>query len=130
MVSNQNLNFGKKGEDLAVSLLIDNGYIILERNFRTKFGEIDIIAKDKGTFAFVEVKTRRSENFGLPLEAISKAKQRKISKMAVAFSQEKGLLGKMARFDVISIIYSVDGGYEFKLFKDAFELEEGVNYAI
>ena len=129
-MSKQNLSFGRQGEDLAVSLLIDNGYIILERNFRTKFGEIDIIAKDKETFVFVEVKTRCSENFGLPLEAISKAKQRKISRMAVAFMQEKGLLGKMARFDVISIIYSVDGGYKSDLFKDAFELEEGVNDAI
>jgi len=129
-VSNQNLNCGKAGEDLAVGLLVENGYTILERNFRTKFGELDIIAKDKETFAFVEVKTRCSEDFGLPLEAISKAKQRKISRMAVTFMQEKGLLGKMARFDVISIIYSVDGGYKFDLFKDAFELEEGVNDAI
>ncbi len=129
-MSKQNVNLGKRGEDLAVSLLSAGGYLILERNFRTKFGEIDIIAKDKGTFAFVEVKTRCSENFGLPLEAVSKAKQRKISKMAVAFLHEKNLLGVMARFDVISIIYSADGEHEFELFKDAFELEEGVNYAI
>lgn len=129
-MSKQNLSFGKTGEDLALRLLVDKGYSILERNFRTKFGEIDIIAKDKEIFVFVEVKTRGSENFGLPFEAISKAKQRKISKMAVAFMQEKGFLGEMARFDVISIIYSVEGGYKFELFKDAFELEEGVNHAI
>lgn len=129
-MSNKNLNFGKQGEDLAVSLLIDKGYVIIERNYRTKFGEIDIIAKDKETFVFVEVKTRCSEDFGLPLEAISKAKQRKISKMAVAFLQEKGFLGEMARFDVISIMYSFNGEKKFEVFKDAFELEEGVSYAI
>lgn len=127
---NHNIDFGKIGEDIAAGLLSKQGYEILERNVRTRFGEIDIVAKEKGTFVFVEVKTRNSGNFGLPVEAVSKAKQRRISKMAVAFLQEKSLLGSMARFDVVSIIYSDDGSHKMDLFKDAFELEEGVSHAI
>ncbi len=129
-MSNQNLSFGKTGEDLAVRLLVDKGYRILERNFRTKFGEIDIIAKDKDTFVFVEVKARHSDKFGFPFEAVSKSKQKRISRMAVIFLKGEKLLGKMARFDVVSIIYSIDGRHKMDLIKGAFELEEGINYAI
>jgi len=118
---------GKKGEETAVSLLKDNGYKILLKNYKTKLGEIDIIASDKGTICFVEVKTRQSDRFGLPSEAISKLKQRQISKVALTFLKEKNLLNKKARFDVVSIIYSEDKP-QFDLIKNAFELDESFTY--
>ena len=121
-MSKENLLLGKTGEELAASLLKENGYKILARNFKTKIGEIDIIARDKDTISFVEVKTRHSDKFGLPQEAISRPKQRQISKAALAYLKYNNLLNKKARFDVVSILFS---GKEPKmdLIKDAFELE-------
>ncbi len=121
-MSKENLLLGKTGEELAASLLKENGYKILARNFKTRIGEIDIIARDKDTISFVEVKTRHSDKFGLPQEAISSSKQRQISKAALVYLKDNNLLNKKARFDVVSILFS---GKEPKmdLIKDAFELE-------
>jgi len=121
-VSKQNLYLGKLGEEAAVGLLKDNGYRVLLRNYRTKLGEIDIIAKDKDTICFIEVKTRQTERFGLPYEAISRFKQRQISKAALAFLKEKKLLDKKARFDIVSIIYSEEKP-KLDLIRGAFELD-------
>jgi putative endonuclease len=119
-----NLCLGKIGEDLAVGLLKKNGYRILERNYKIKLGEIDIIAEDKGTLVFVEVKTRQSDRCGLPLESVVKHKQRQITKVALAFLKEKKFLDKFARFDVVSVLYSSCGGHKLELIKNAFEMEE------
>jgi len=115
------LYLGKKGEEIAVGLLKDNGYKILLRNYKTKLGEIDIIASDKGTICFIEVKTRQSDRFGLPSEAVSASKQRQISKAALVFLKERNILDKKARFDVVSILYSKDIP-QLDLIKNAFEL--------
>ena len=72
-------NIGDMGEKKAVKFLKKKGYRILETNFKTKFGEIDIIAKKEGCICFVEVKTRSSDNFGEPREAVNFYKQQKIS---------------------------------------------------
>lgn len=121
-MSNQNLYLGKIGEDIAASLLINNGYKILARNYKNKLGEIDIVAKDKDTFVFVEVKTRLSDKFGLPSEAVSKFKQRQIYKTAVTYLQKNNLLDKYSRFDVVSILYSHCGNHKLELIKNAFEI--------
>jgi len=126
-VSKQGLYLGKRGEEAAAGLLKDNGYKILARNYRTKLGEIDIIARDKGTICFIEVKTRQSERFGLPAEAVSYSKKRQISKTAVLFLKERKLLDKKARFDVVSVLYSKDRP-RLDLIKDAFELDNGFLY--
>lgn len=126
-MSKENLNFGKTGEARAASLLIDNGYKILAKNYRTRLGEIDIIAKDKDTICFIEVKTRKDRRFGFPQEAVSKIKQRQIAKAALAFLQEKKLLHKDARFDVVSIIYS-QAAARLDLIKNAFELNKDFTY--
>lgn len=123
-MSNQNLSLGKSGEELAVSLLKENGYKIIERNFRTKIGEIDIVARDKDTISFVEVKLRNSDRFGLPQEALTTFKRRQISKVALTYLKQKNLLDKKARFDVVSIILSKEGS-KIDLIKNAFELEGG-----
>ena len=123
----QHLTLGKSGEELAVALLEKNGYRILARNYKTKLGEIDIVAYDKDTICFVEVKTRHSDKYGMPQEAISGFKQRQISKTALMYLQKNHLLDKNARFDVVSIIYSQNLP-KLDLIKDAFELDRNFVY--
>ena len=126
-MSKQNLYLGKNGEEKAVGLLEENGYKILVRNYRTRLGEIDIIAKDKGTIVFIEVKTRNSNKFGLPSEAVSAFKQRQISKAALLYLKENRLLDKPARFDVVSIDCGEDKP-RLDLIKNAFELDKDFSY--
>ncbi len=126
-MSKERIYLGKSGEELAADFLRKNGYQILTTNYKNKLGEIDIIARDQDTFTFVEVKTRMTDRWGLPSEAVSISKQRQISKVAVSFLKENNLLDKKARFDVVTIIYA-DNIPEVNLVKDAFEL--GGNYAI
>ena len=126
-MSKENLSFGKLGENLAADFLLSEGYKIIARNFRTKLGEIDIIARDKGVICFIEVKSRSSLKFGLPQEAISKLKQRQITKVALKFLKENKLLNDFARFDVVTIL-SIGGKPKIDLIKNAFELDARFNY--
>jgi len=126
-VSKQNLYLGKSGEELAVGFLRDNGYRIIARNYKTKLGEIDIIARQKDTVCFIEVKTRHSDRFGFPQEAILKTKQRQISKVALEFLKSNNLLDKSARFDVVSVIFAEDNP-KLDLIKNAFELDARFTY--
>lgn len=119
-MSKQNLNFGKSAEEDAVGLLRKNGYQIIARNYKNKLGEIDIIALDKDTVCFVEVKARRSERFGLPQEAITVSKQRQIFKVAVSFLKENNLFDKKARFDVVSVMFFKEDGPKLDLIRNAF----------
>ncbi|MEW5801164.1 MAG: YraN family protein [bacterium] len=95
---------GRKGERIAVRLLKSLQLSIRELNFRCSFGEIDIIAEDKGVIVFVEVKTRSNANYGLPEEAVDYSKQKKLSQVALFYLQKEQLEDRMCRFDVISII--------------------------
>ncbi|MFH1397701.1 MAG: YraN family protein [Candidatus Omnitrophota bacterium] len=123
-MSNDNLDFGRGAEELASRFLKDKGYKIICRNYRTKLGEIDIIAEDKNTLCFVEVKARRTYRFGSPEEAISGRKKRQISKAALSFIKDKKLTNRLARFDVVAL--SWDSGFpKIELFKNAFELSAG-----
>ena len=122
-----NLNSGALAEDKAGEFLKTNGYKILHRNYRTKLGEVDIIAKDKDTFCFVEVKFRSSDKFGKGFEAVNGKKQIQIAKAALSFLKEKKLLDKSARFDVVSL--DACGAEEkITLIKNAFELSERFTY--
>lgn len=94
---------GNLGEDRACELLRKSGYKILLRNHKTKFGEIDIIAKEKDCLVFIEVKARRSDSFGSPLEAITKYKKNNIRKSALSFLNNPGVKFKSVRFDIVSI---------------------------
>ena len=94
---------GIKGEEVAFNYLIKNGYKILAKNYRNQIGEIDIIAKDKKTIVFVEVKARSTRIFGLPRDAVVKTKQDKIRKIAVSYLKETKNLDNLCRFDVIEI---------------------------
>lgn len=93
---------GAKGEEHAVEFLKGKGYRLISRNFKTSIGEIDIIAEDKGTLVFIEVKTRTDNSFGHPFEAVTYRKREKIKKVALCYL--KGLKKTAAaRFDVMSI---------------------------
>ncbi len=115
---------GKKGEDLAVSFLQDAGYRIVERNYRCRFGEIDIVAADGGTIVFVEVKSRRTDDFGDPQLAVGKDKQKKISQIALHYLQEKNMLSRNARFDVVAV-KMLPTGNAVEHIQHAFELSIG-----
>lgn len=117
----KNIITGKSGEELAVSFLEDNGYKVIARNYRNKLGEIDIIARDKDTISFVEVKTRSSDKWGVPAEAMSSFKQRQIAKTALVYLKENNLLGKKARFDLVSVLCA-GGSPQVEILKNAFEL--------
>ncbi len=123
----EHLTLGKSGEELAAGLLKKNGYRILARNYKTRLGEIDIVASDKDTLCFVEVKTRRSDKHGLPQEAVTGFKQRQISKAALIYLKENNLWDKKARFDVVSVICS-GSTPQLDLTKDAFSLNSDFTY--
>lgn len=96
---------GSFKEEEAAKYLYDKGYAIIKMNFRTRSSEIDIIAKDKNTYVFVEVKFRKDESCGDPLEAVTPAKQRRIRMAALYFLEDMNLIPDYTdiRFDVIGI---------------------------
>ena len=94
----------------------------LERNYVCKLGEMDIIAKEKDTFAFIEVKTRTSTTFGPPQLAVNPKKQSQMSKVALHFLKEKQLKDIKARFDVVAILLGPKGE-EIELINDAFDVK-------
>lgn len=112
----QNKSYGNAGEERAVAFLKEEGYQILQRNFRCRQGEIDIVAMDKEYLCFVEVKRRRTPTSGHPFEAISPAKIRHICKTALVYLNMHRLSQDTAiRFDVVAILEE-----EISLLKNAF----------
>ncbi len=103
-MANFNTEIGKIGEEIAVLYLKKQGYRILERNYRSRLGgEIDIIAKDKDVLCFIEVKTRSSNKFGSPFDAISFFKQQRMIKTAKDYICHKNIENTQVRFDVVSV---------------------------
>ncbi len=118
-----NIEKGKAGEDSALGLLKKNGYKIVERNYRCRYGEIDIIAKDGETIVFVEVKTRSGSSFGPPKASVDHRKQRHIINAATEYLARCGLTDRDARFDVVGIELKGDS-YSAELVKNAFDALE------
>ena len=114
---------GKKGEEKALRFLKKEGYRIVEQNYVCKMGEMDIIAKEKDTLVFVEVKTRTSMAFGPPQLAVTQFKQRQLSKVALYFLKEKKLEDIKARFDVVAILLPPEKREEIELIRNAFDLQ-------
>ena len=98
---------GAYGEQLAVEYLKKHGYKLLDQNFRIRGGEIDIIALDGNTVAFIEVKTRRSSEFGTPLEAITPWKIRSLIKTANFYMMKHPNLPEAMRLDAVGIVLDV-----------------------
>lgn len=119
-----NKGTGVLGEEVATNFLIARGYKILERNFRCKGGEVDIIARDPGdkSLVFIEVKARRSLSYGVPQLAVTQFKQRQISKAALTWLSKNRLHDTNARFDVVAILLHTDGAHAVEQIKNAFDL--------
>ena len=104
---NEKVDLGSFGEDKAAEYLTSNGYTVLCRNFRCKAGEIDIVAADKGKpglLIFVEVKARRNKSFGLPCEAVTPYKLRRIKRVIKTYAAIKRCRNENFRIDVIEIL--------------------------
>jgi putative endonuclease len=112
---------GCDGEACAVDFILKRDLRVIEQNFRCRFGEIDIIALDKKTVCFIEVKTRRSLDYGLGSEAVGKSKQQKIVKTALFYLAGKGWGERDFRFDVISILLADTGSSQIEYLQSAFE---------
>jgi len=95
---------GTSGEQLAASYLVGQGMRILARNFRTRYGEVDLVASDADTVVFVEVKTRRSQSFGTPEESVTERKRRRLALAAHQYLQEQGLSDCSWRVDIVSVL--------------------------
>lgn len=117
------LKLGSRGEVLAWGFLKKHGYSILEKNYRTRLGEIDVIAKKTGSIVFIEVKTRRDHQFGRPEESVHWKKRRKLTQVAQIYLQNKKLENRPSRFDVLSITWNGTGEPSFELLEDAFTVE-------
>lgn len=120
MVTRQQ-EFGRNAESIAAGRLRMAGYKIITRNYRTRIGEIDIIARDGKSIVFVEVKARKSTRYGHPKLAVTRAKQRKISMVALEYLKSTDQSHSKARFDVVTVS-SLPDDPKIEIIKNAFEL--------
>ena len=104
-----NKEIGKLGENFTIDFLKKRGFNILDRNYNVPLGEIDIIAQRGDLLIFVEVKTRRNLDFGMPLEAVNHTKQARIKRIAELYISTRRPKFKEIRFDIMSIILSEAG---------------------
>ena len=111
---------GERGEELACRELSRRGYAILARRYRTRLGEIDIVAMDGDVLVFVEVKTRSDERFGDPLAAVTFDKQRRLTRMALDYLARCRASGGPCRFDVVSVVIGSDRPPRIEVVANAF----------
>ena len=104
-----NAELGARGEALAALHLVDSGMELVERNWRCRHGELDIIARDGEVVVFVEVKTRSGTGYGTPAESVTYPKQQRIRRLALAWLDEQGGPWVKMRFDVVAIVMTRDG---------------------
>jgi putative endonuclease len=112
--------FGKLGEELAVAELQRRGYAITAQRYRTRCGEIDIVADDRGTLVFIEVKARASAEFGTAAEAVTPWKQRRLARMARDYLTREQVVDRPCRFDVVAIMFSAPQPV-IELYQNAFD---------
>jgi putative endonuclease len=125
----EHLRRGARGEKLASRFLRHHGYRILYRNFKDRRGgEIDVVCRNGDTLVFVEVKTRRDEEFGRPIEAVDRQKQLRISKGGLAWLRLLDNPDVAFRFDVVEVFLPDDGEPRCELIQDAFELSQPYIY--
>ena len=109
---------GQLGEEIACNYLKKNGVKIIDRNYLTKYGEIDLIGFEKKTIIFIEVKLRNNRSFGLPVEGISDSKKRRIYNAALYYLSNNNIDYRECRFDILSILFSVDSFYKIEWYKE------------
>ena len=120
MTSDHRQSLGQSGEDLACTELERRGYAILARRYRSRFGEIDVVARDDQTIVFVEVKARAGDEFGGGAAAVTPWKQRRIAQMAVDYLSRNALNDQPCRFDVVTVDIK-DDGPEIVVYTHAFD---------
>ena len=116
------VSIGNTGEEIAVKTIKKKGYKVIERNYRTRLGEIDIIARDKEYICFIEVRMRKRTDFGTPADTIDKRKRDKIIKAAKMYALKNNLYDMPMRFDAVLIDGDFFGGENInvEIIKDAF----------
>jgi putative endonuclease len=115
---------GAEGETLARRALERAGYRILARNYRCRYGELDIVAEEGGVVTFVEVKTRRDGSYGIPALAVTRAKRNRMTRAALHYLSTNHLHDRLARFDLVSVIASSEG-WRVEILRNAFSVDEG-----
>ena len=121
----KHLTTGSRGEEIAERTLLAQGYRILERNWRFKHLEVDLIASDGNILVFVEVRTRNDSRYGQPYESIGRQKEQKLARAASIYLNQRGYDGEI-RFDVVSVVlpHDLPSGIVFEpevaVIKDAF----------
>ena len=115
-------SLGRRGEDLACAELEKRGYVIIDRRFRTRCGELDIVARDGDVVVFIEVKARSGSNFGTPFESVTWKKRQRLSQMAASYLFVRRLAGVACRFDVVAVVER-QGMQTIELLRGAFDME-------
>lgn len=118
----ESYQLGKKGEEAAEIYLLQQGYEIVERNFRSQQGEIDLIARDGKFLVFIEVKSYSFRSLGSPLGAVRKNKKQSIIHAARTYIYRNKIKDIFCRFDVVAIFRRPDGSRAIELYKDAFRV--------
>ena len=119
--ADRRITLGKTGEDLACRELRRRGYTLIARRYRTRFGEIDIIARDGDTIVFVEVKARSSSDFGAPAEAVTPRKRHTVSLMASEYLLRRREMTVPCRFDVVAVMTGEGRPPVVEVFPGAFD---------
>lgn len=118
------LAFGKKSEAVAARFLRDRGCQIIDRNYRTPMGELDLVARHGDMLVFVEVKARRTEQFGDPAWAVDRRKQKHLIRAALAYMAKMEMWDCLCRFDVVGISEGPNGRRKIEWIPNAFEVTE------
>jgi len=113
---------GKDSEQLAVDYLKKLGYTIIQRNYRIQGGEIDIIAKEKNTIVFIEVKSRSNTRYGHAIQSLTRQQQKRLSKTALTYLYQHKMHNQSARFDMIAIQKNQYMKTDIRLIRNAFEV--------
>ena len=121
MAEDRRQSLGKLGENLACAALIQRGYAILARRYRSRLGEIDIVARDGATLVFIEVKARAGDEFGGAAAAVTAWKQRRIALMAVDYVARHRLENRPCRFDVVTVDVAEGKPPRVEIYTHAFE---------
>jgi putative endonuclease len=115
------VSIGRRGEEYARDYLKKNGHVIIDSNFRCRFGEIDLITRKEKSLRFIEVKYRRTLDYGAPQEAVVAKKQRKIRKTALVWLRQRCLpMDSDVHFDVLAIRKDAKKNFIYELIEDAF----------
>lgn len=117
------IQLGQKGEQLAWDYLVKKGYRILDKNYRCRLGEIDVVAEKGRRITVIEIRTCSGERFGRPEESIGAVKQRKLVRLAEWYLKDKKKMGCRVSFDVVAVTFRGNEFQEIRLIENAFSAD-------